>query len=180
MRTVMAILVHHKPADKTGVWNMRVWQAAWDGNNVWDTTGTSTRDTVDFQLPDVRDARKLQFKYYSGSSTGDSWESDDFGRRLFLVSVSEVWTFQSSPRILYENPNPVGVAFRAGDVLTFHVITHSAFEGGKLYVWDAYDPSLQPAYFAESARDGDVSIFNVMLRPRMTSGFNLKLMKPSS
>jgi hypothetical protein len=37
----MGITVHHKPADTTVLWNIHVWQAAWDGNNVWDTKGTS-------------------------------------------------------------------------------------------------------------------------------------------
>jgi len=100
---------------------MHVWEAAWDGNNVWDTKGTPTGDGVNFQLPDAPDPRKLQFKYHSADPvTGQSWEADDFTRRLFLKSPSEVWTFESSPRVLYQNPFPAGVVFKPGDRLTFH------------------------------------------------------------
>jgi hypothetical protein len=111
---------------------MRVWQAAWDGNNVWDTEATPNRDLMDFQLPDELDPRKLQFKFHSTNpSTGqDTWEPDDFIRRLFLLSPTEVWTFDSSPRILYRNPFPAGIVFHAGDVLTFQVITQKDSEGG--------------------------------------------------
>jgi hypothetical protein len=28
---IMKLLVHHKPADLSQVWSMRVWQSAWDG-----------------------------------------------------------------------------------------------------------------------------------------------------
>jgi len=83
----MGITVHHRPANYAVVWNMRVWEAAWDGNNVWDTKETRTGDIVDFQLPDAGDPRKLQFKYHSTyPATGqNSWETDDFTRRLFLT-----------------------------------------------------------------------------------------------
>src|ERR1039458_9253139 len=115
----MGIIVHHKPASNAVLWNMRVWQAAWDGNNVWDTKVTPSGDVVDFQLPDAPDPRKLQFKFHCTSpATGQStWEADDFTRRLFLTSPAEVWTFESSPRILYQNPFPAGVVFNSGDVL---------------------------------------------------------------
>ena len=180
----MGIIVHHKPANNAVVWNMRVWQAAWDGNSVWDAKGTSSGDVVDFQLPDAPDPRKLQFKFHSTSpATGqDTWEADDFTRRLFLTSPTEVWTFGSSPRILYQNPFPAGVVFNPGDVLTFQVITQRAFRGGQLYVWNPYDSSVQPAYFGESARDNanGVSTFRVTLMQWMTSGFNLKLMQPAA
>jgi len=139
---------------------------------------------LDFQLPDAPDPRKLQFKFHSTSpATGlDNWEPDDFIRRLFRTSPTEVWTFESSPRILYQNPLPAGVVFNPGDVLTFQVITQSAFRGGQLYVWNPYDSSVQPAYFGESARDdvNGISTFRVTLMPWMTSGFNLKLMQPAA
>src|ERR1035438_1332431 len=109
-------------------------QAAWDGNNVWDTKVTPSGDVVDFQLPDAPDPRKLQFKFHCTSpATGQStWEADDFTRRLFLTSPAEVWTFESSPRILYQNPFPAGIVFNSGDVLTFQVITQKAFRGGQI------------------------------------------------
>src|SRR6202158_5058380 len=179
----MGIIVHHKPANNAVLWNMRVWQAAWDGNNVWDTKGAASGDVVDFQLPDAPDPRKLQFKFHSTSpATGQhNWEPDDFTRRLFRISPTEVWTFESSPRIVYQDPLPAGVVFSPGDVLTFQVITQSAFRGGQLYVWNPYDSSLQPAYFGESARDdvNGVSTFRVTLLPWMTAVFNLKLMRPA-
>lgn len=180
----MGIIVHHKPANNAVLWNIRVWQAAWDGNNVWDTKVTPSGDVVDFQLPDAPDPRKLQFKFHCTSpATGQStWEADDFTRRLFLTSPAEVWTFESSPRILYQNPFPAGVVFNSGDVLTFQVITQKAFRGGQIYVWNPYDSSVQPAYFGESARDdaNGVSTFRVTLTQWMTSGFNLKLVQPAA
>src|SRR6266481_1879484 len=104
----MGIIVHHKPADNAVSWNMRVWEAAWDGNNVWDAKGTSMGDVVDFQLPDAQDLRKLQFKYHgTAPATGlNVWEPDDFTRRPVLTSPTEIWTFESSRRILYQNPFP--------------------------------------------------------------------------
>src|ERR1700737_1980753 len=180
----MGIIVHHKPANNAVLWNMRVWEAAWDGNNVWDTKGTSTEDVVDFQLPDAQDSRKLQFKYHTTApATGrNGWEADDFTRRPFLTSPTEIWTFESSPRILYQNPCPSGVIFRRGDALTVHVITQNAFRSGRLYVWNPYDPNVQQAYFSEAARDdaNGVSTSNITLTEWMTSGFNLKLMQPAA
>ena len=177
----MGIIVHHKPANKTLSWNMHVWQAAWDGNIVADTAGTSSGDVVDFQLPDAPDPRKLQFKFHSTSPANQSWEPDSFTRRLFLTSPAEVWTFESSPRILYQNPFPAGVAFHPGDVLTFQVITQRAFRGGQIFVWNPYDSTVTPAFFGESTRDdvNGVSTFRVTLAPWMTLGFNLKLVQPA-
>jgi 1,4-alpha-glucan branching enzyme len=180
----MGIMVHYKPTNSALLWRVHAWQAAWDGNCVWDTKGTPKSDLMDFQLPDAPDPRELQFKFYStNSSTGqDTWEPDDFIRRPFLVSPTDVWTFDSSPRVLYRSPFPAGVVFRAGDVLTFQVITQRAFRGGQLYVWNPYDSSSPVAYFAETARDdaNNVSTFHVTLRPWMTAGFNLKLMQPAT
>ncbi|HXM23929.1 MAG TPA: alpha-amylase family glycosyl hydrolase [Terriglobales bacterium] len=177
----MAVIVHHQQANSAGLWKMHVWQAAWDGNNVWDVTGTSG-EIVDFQLPNAPDPRKLQFKFHcTFPATGlDSWEPHDFIRCLFLVSPSEVWTFESSPRVLYRNPFPAGVSFNPGDVLMFQSITRNAFRGGQLYVWNPYDSRIPHAYFGESARDdgNGISTFRVTLTPWMTAGFNLKLMQP--
>src|SRR5208337_4960142 len=99
-----------------------------------------------------------------------------FTRRLFLMSPGEVWTFDSSPRILYQNLFPAGVVFKPGDVLTFQVITQNAFRGGQLYVWNPYDSNVQPVYLGESARDDDkgVSTFSLTLAEWMIAGFNLK------
>lgn len=180
----MGIIVHHKPANNAALWSMHVWQAAWDGNNVWDTNGTPSGDVVDFQLPDAPDPRNLQFKFHSTvPATGQSvWEPDDFTRRLFRTSPVEVWTFESSPRVLYQNPVPAGVVFNAGDVLTLQVITQSAFRGGQIYVWNPYDSTVQPIFFGETARDDvkGVSTFRVTLTQWMTSGFNLKLTQPAA
>ena len=180
----MGIVVHHQPPDDSVSWRMYVTQAAWDGNNVWDTPGTPNVNVVDFQLPDAPDPRKLQFKFYSTApGTGQStWEPDDFIRRLFLTSPTEVRTFESSARIIYQDPFPAGGVFNAGDVLTFQVITQTAFRGGQIYVWNPYDSNVQTVYFAESARDDvkGVSTFRVTLTQWMTSGFNLKLMQPAA
>ena len=172
----MGIIVHHRPANNSVSWNIHIWQAAWDGNMVLDRKGTTNGNVVDFELPDSPDPRKLQFKFYN-----TVWEPDDYIRRLLLISPTEVWTFDSSPRVLYQNPLPAGVVFNSGDVLTFQVITQSAFRGGQIYVWNPYDPSIPHANFAESARDDAhaVSTFRVTLQPWMTSGFNLKLMQPA-
>lgn len=43
----MAITVHHRPADNTIQWNIHVWQAAWNGNNIWDIKGTASGDLMD-------------------------------------------------------------------------------------------------------------------------------------
>ena len=137
----MAIVVHHKPAISATAWNMHVWQAAWDGNLEWDRQGAANGDIIDFQFPDVPDPRRLQFLFEATAPT-TVWEPDDFTRQLFLTTPAEVWTFDSSTRVIYENPFPPGVVFNAGDVLTFKVITQNAFAGGQLYVWTAYDTSV--------------------------------------
>ena len=179
----MGIIVHHQPINPNLSWRMHVWQAAWDGNIVLDSAGTPAGNTIDFQLPDVPDPRKLQFKFHATDSSGqDIWEDDSFVRRLFLISPPEVWTFEQSPRTLYADPIPPGLSFNAGDALTFHVITQSRFRGGKLYAWNPYAPGVPHTSFDESARDDakGVSTFQVTLTAWMTAGFHLKLMKPGS
>ena len=180
----MGIIVHHKPANQAVAWNMYVWQAAWDGNNVWDSGGKPSGDEVDFQLPETSDGRKLQFKFHSTApeSGQQNWEPDDFNRRLFLAAPEEIWTFASSPRVLYQNPFPQGALFKAGDELSVQVVTQNAFRGGQIYVWNPYDGSSPPAFFGESARDdaNGVSSFRVTLAPWMTGGFHLKLMRPAA
>ncbi len=179
----MGILVHHSPVNLAPSWKMHVWQAAWDGNILLELPPTPAGNTVDFQLPDMPDARKLQFMFHSIDANGqDTWERDVFIRRFFLPAPFEVWTFDSSPRILYQNPFPAGVVFLPGEGLTFQVITQNAFRGGKLYAWNPADAKEQNALFDESARDDAkfVSTFQVALLPWMTSGFNLKLMRPGA
>ena len=180
----MGIRVHFQPGTHGNLWNMRVWQSAWDGNLVWDLKGLPAGDTVDFLLPDTADPRKLQFKFHATDpATGQTtWEADAFTRRLYLSSSAEVWAFDSSPRILYQDPFPAGAGFKPGDLLTFQGITRTAFRGGQLFVWNPYDPSVEPVYFTESARDdaSGVSTFLVPLLPWMSSGFHLKWMRPAT
>ena len=179
----MGIVVHHQPVNLSLSWRMHVWQAAWDGNIVLDSAGTPAGNTIDFQLPEAPDPRKLQFKFHATDSTGqDTWEDDNFVRRLFLIAPKEVWTFEQSARIIYQNPFPPGITFKAGDVLTFQVITQSRFRGGKLYAWNPYASGVPNASFDETARDdgNSVSTFKVTLASWMTAGFHLKLMKPAA
>lgn len=180
----MGIVVHHTPANSAATWSMYVWQSSWDGNKTQDGPGTPVGATVDFELPDVPDPRKLQFKFHwtMPATQLNGWEPDDFIRRIYLVAPNEAWTFEASPRVLYQNPYPPAAVFNAGDVLTFQVITQSAFRGGRLYVWNPYNTSDQPTFFNEAARDDatGVSTFAITLLPWMTMGFNLKLMQPAN
>jgi len=175
----MGIIVHHQPVNPAALWNLHVWQAAWDGNLVADQAGTRKGNLVDFGLPDVPDPRKLAFQYQSTvAATGaGTWEADDFARRLYQAA-DEIWTFEASPRVLYQDPYPTGISFQAGDVLTVHVITQSMFRGGEIYAWNPYDADLPTAVFAESGRDeaSGISTFRVTLAEWMTAGFHLKLM----
>jgi hypothetical protein len=125
----MGIVVHHTPANGGATWSMYVSQPAWDGNKTQDGPGTPIGATVDFELPDVPDPRKLQFKFHwtMPITQLNGWEPDDFIRRVYLVAPPEVWTFEASPRVIYENPCPPAVVFNARDVLAFQVITQSAF-----------------------------------------------------
>lgn len=177
----MATIVHHKPALAATQWNMRVFQSAWNGNRKWDCPGIANAGLFDFEFPDVADVRLPQFLFEAVAPT-TVWESNDFTRRLSQIAPTEVWTFDSAGRVLYQNPFPPGVVFNPGDVLTFSVITKSAFAGGQLYCWTPYDSSVTPLFFPETARDADQSIstFLVQLAPWMTQGFHLKLMQPAT
>ncbi|HEX4142211.1 MAG TPA: alpha-amylase family glycosyl hydrolase [Pirellulales bacterium] len=135
-------------------------------------------DLVTLSFPDDADPRKLNFKYRSTSSSGQTtWEADDFVRQIVSTTVADIWTFAYAARILYQNPLPAGVRFQPGDVLTFRVITQSQYRGGQIFVWNPYDAKKPTATFAESARDdaAGVSTFSVTLAPWMTDGFHLKL-----
>ncbi len=176
----MSIKVHHRPKQSGAVWSLHAWQLAWDGNAVWDIAGSPNGNHVDFDFPDVPDVRKLQFKYRATvpATNATTWEPEDFVRQLTQTGVSEVWTFEDSPRILYREPSPPGVIFSAGDELTVKIITKQEFRGGRLYAWNPYDPANPSAYFPESERDdaATVSTFYVPLASWMTGGFHLKLM----
>ena len=180
----MKRIVHHQPVAIDLSWTMHVWQAAWNGNQIWDPRGKQSGATVDFQLPDVPDIRKLQFQYNSTNpATGQRvWEPRSFIRQVFLQAPGEIWTFEFSARILYQNPFPPGVTFNPGDLLTFRVITKKQFRGGKIYAWNPYNAANPTAFFSESARDDDnsISTFNVTLASWMTAGFHLKLMSPGT
>jgi 1,4-alpha-glucan branching enzyme len=179
----MSIIVHHQPILGGLSWKMHVWQLAWNGNLIWDMSGTPNGTTLDFQLPDVPDPRQLQFQFNSTDSTGQTtWEPPDFIRQVFLPAATEIWTFEASGRILYQNPFPPGVAFNPGDVLTVSVITRSQFRGGQIYVWNPYDPANPTAFFPQSGRDdvNYISTFTVPLASWMVGGFHFKLMLPAS
>lgn len=173
------MIVHHQPLGSGFVWNLHAWQLAWDGNSVWDPRGNLNAGFVDVTFPDVSDPRSVQFKYRATSASGVStWEPDDFIRQVVDITVTDVWTFAQSPRIVIEPPSPPGITFRAGDLLTFHVITQQQFAGGRIYAWNPYDPTNPSAYFPQSARDpvAGLSTFSVTLAAWMTAGFHLKLM----
>lgn len=173
----MSLIVHHQPANSGLAWALHAWRLAWDGNAVWDKPGSVSGARIDFEFPAIADVRLASFKYRSLSVADNAiaWEADDFIRQIVQLGAAEVWTFPSSARVLYQEPNPAGTTFQAGDVLTFHVITQNRFNGGNLYVWDPYDASHQPIAFPETGRDGNVSTFGVPLTSWMTSGFHLKL-----
>ncbi len=176
---VMTITVHHQPVDTSAICSLHAWQLAWDGNQVWDRPGTVRDKIVDFGFPEVDDPRQVDFLYLSTSTpcSQTTWEPNDFARQIVSPRVSEIWTFPSSARILYEEPQPAGVAFNAGSVLTINVLTGQRFRGGQIYAWNPYDPTNPTARFAESSRDDNsgVSTFTVTLTSWMTAGFHLKL-----
>jgi 1,4-alpha-glucan branching enzyme len=174
--------VHHQPLGlgSRSIWNLHAWQRAWDGNSVWDPTGVGNAGLVDFKFPAVPDPRTLQFKYRATSATSgvSTWEPDDFVRQVVNITSTDLWTFAQSARILSQPPSPPDVLFRAGDVLTFKVITKQQFAGGQIYAWNPYDPTNPSAFFPQSARDAaaGVSTFTVPLASWMAAGFHLKLM----
>jgi 1,4-alpha-glucan branching enzyme len=174
----MSFQVHHLPVDNGLSWNLHAWQLAWDGNSKWEPAGTANGRLVDFPFPNVPDPRTVSFKFrWSSAPNEPVWESDDFVRQLAQIPNGDIWTFEQSRRVLYQDPSPIGAQFRAGDVLTFKAITKSRFRGGRLYAWNPYDPAKPTADFAESARDDDdgISTFTVPLAGWMTAGFHLKL-----
>jgi 1,4-alpha-glucan branching enzyme len=176
----MKTIVHHRPVNGALSWNLHAWAPAWNGTQAWDMDGAPGGATVDFEFPDVPDPRKLFFKYNSVDPEKNStvWEADSFVRRIFLPAPTEIWTFESAARVLYQNPFPPGLFFKLGDVLTVRVISKKQFRGGNIFVWDPYHSATPPIYFPELARDeaSFTSTFNVKLEDWMTRGFHLKLM----
>jgi hypothetical protein len=175
----MSVTVYHKPFDANRVWSIHVWDAA----HVYpDTHGTMNGDFVEFQLPEVADPSALEFMYYAKprNQTLARWERKDF-HRVAPPGASQIWTFESTPRVVTYNPFPVGVSYKAGDVVTVHAITQSTFSGGLIFAWNAYSLGSEEAYFRETARDEvkQISTFEVTLQPWMTPGFNFKLKKPA-
>jgi 1,4-alpha-glucan branching enzyme len=172
----MSTKIHHRPVNQATNWNIQIWQSAWDGNLQIKAGGSPiTGGLIDFTLPDVSDVRQLQFKFYSAASQ----EPDTMIRRLAFTNAAEVWTFDSSPRVMYSDPAPAGAIFNAGDIVTVQVITQKAYRSGNIYVWDPYNAQNPAAFFPETLRDdsNNVSTFSIALLPWMTTGFSLKLMK---
>jgi hypothetical protein len=66
------MLLHHAPLDPSLLWNLHAWQLSWDGNSVWDPSGTRAGSVVNIPFPSVADARWLQFKFRSTSAV-TSW-----------------------------------------------------------------------------------------------------------
>jgi hypothetical protein len=173
------MIVHHAPLDIGPSWNLHAWQLAWDGNSVWDPTGSVNSGLIDFQFPAVADPRKLRFKYRSTSTTSGAsiWEPDTCVRQVVQTTPAELWTFIQSPRILYQSPTLPGLAFHPGDVLTVLAITKHRYAGGLIYVWNPYNPANPSAYFPQTARDdaAGISSFAITLETWMMNGFHFKL-----
>src|SRR2546423_14004630 len=117
----MPITVHHRPVDPTHTYTIH----AWDGTSTWDLPGTQHGEVVDYPLSEVHDPRKLRFMFhpFDRETHKDSFEPDDFIRRVRLADITDIWSYDYSARILYENPAESGISFHAGDVLTFNVVT---------------------------------------------------------
>jgi len=105
-------IVHHQPLTGGLSWNMHVWEAAWDGNQVWDVPATLGGTTVISNCPTYADVRALQFKVqlHQFRDGTDRVEADDFIRRAFLAAPNEIWTFIRRSGA-YTNPSPAGAIF---------------------------------------------------------------------
>ncbi|MBF0436945.1 MAG: hypothetical protein HQL77_16450 [Magnetococcales bacterium] len=175
----MSMIVHYQVADGSKCWALHVWSDA----GKWDLKGNVIGNYIDFQLPArIGDPRKLHFKLRSEDNNCTYWENDLFVRNIRLSCVETVWIFPASPRVMYEQPFPPGVAFATGDTLKFHVITRNRFSGGAIYVWNPYDNGQAPISFYETARNQSTSesIFEIPLQDWMTKGFHFKLKKEDS
>ena len=171
----MRLPVHYQAPDPAKRWSLHTWT----DRRSWDLAGTRVGNTVDFEIPadDVTDWRTVEFKFRSEDEQGTHWEPDTFIRYIRVAQPAELWCFPNSPRILYQPPFPQGAAFRAGDVLRFHIITANRFAGGRIYAWNPYGG--QHAAFPEVRRDesASTSVVDIPLADWMTAGFHFKLVK---
>ena len=167
----MTVIVHFFPASQSLTYKLHLW----DKHGPVDVVGVVAGDHLDFTLPITGDARDWQFKFRSTDPTTnkETWEGDDFTRRFRVAAPTEVWVFESSGRLLYQNPFPPGVTFSAGQVVTIDLITANRYVGGKLYVWDPYNHN-SAFTVGEHARTGINSTFNLPLASWMTKGFHFK------
>jgi hypothetical protein len=103
----MAFKVRHRPIDPAKGYFLH----AWDGKSAWDLPGNRSGTLVAFDVPDVDDPRALRFKYRSAdpATHQETWEGDEFVRRIRLAAPSEVWTFEQTARVVYNEPTPKGV-----------------------------------------------------------------------
>jgi maltooligosyltrehalose trehalohydrolase len=169
---VMPVIVHHLPVDPLRSHTLH----AWIGTRSGDVRGTRRGDVIDFRLPELGDLRHLRFLFFSADARlRVAWEPDAFIRRIRRSAPAEIWTFEQSARILYREPTPPEATFHSGDLLTFHVITRSRFDGGKLCAWSPFAAGAPSAIFDQVSRNDPVSTFAVRLRPWMTSGFHFRL-----
>lgn len=167
----MTTIVHFFPVSQSLTYKLHLWK----GSTPVDLDGVVSGDRIDFTLPITGDARDWQFKFRSTdpATSKDTWERDDFTRRFRVAAPAEVWVFESSGRVLYQNPFPAGVTFSAGQVVTIDLITANRYVGGRLYVWDPYNNN-SPIFVNEQSRVGINSTFSLTLASWMTHGFHFK------
>jgi len=153
---------------------------AWDDWSTWELDPTPHAGHVDFPLPRSRDARELRFMFHAADpqTDRDTWERDDFIRRIRVAAPTDVWSFDFTARILYRAPSGSGTALNPGDVVTVHVISQRRFKGGRIFAWNPYDAAGPSAYFDEWARADPESTFSIPLASWMIAGFHFKLVGP--
>jgi hypothetical protein len=165
----VAIQVHHSPIDIRSAWSLY----SWDASGYHDSRGIAATPYLNYEFPPVDDARTLQFKYHTlDVNDGPVWESDAFNRRSRLAQPAQMWTFEQSARVLYEDPFPAEVSFRVGDKITVHLVTQQQFKGGRLHAWNPYVAGNHTVEFQEISRVDPVSTFTVTLAAWMTQGFH--------
>ncbi len=171
----MAIQVHHSPIDLKSAWSLY----SWDASGYRDARGFAAAPYLNYELPSIEDARTLQFKYHTlDANNGPVWEPDAYNRRSRVAQPAQMWTFEQSARVLYEDPFPAGVAFNAGDKITVHLVTQQQFKGGRLHAWNPYVAGGQTVEFQEVSREDPVSTFTVTLAAWMIQGFHFVFAGP--
>ncbi|MDB5348524.1 MAG: 1,4-alpha-glucan branching protein [Schlesneria sp.] len=167
----MTIVAHFFPPNQTLTYKCHLWR----DHAVVDLDGVVTGDHIDFTLPITGDARDWQFKFRSTdpATSKETWEGDEFTRRIRVAAPTELWAFESSGRLLYKNPLPPGVTVSAGQIVTIDLITANRYVGGKLYVWDPYHNN-SAMFVGEHSRTGNNSTFSLPLAAWMTTGFHFK------